>query len=182
MPKKELGNWISSHQKEVESVKRVIYLLSKYFPLSGIEETKYSDNNDIKGIDLILFPNQTFTDITGFPTINVQVKSSETGLDGFLTKGKKINGENGKEWRERRLVVLNATWHEESLLADFVAQVGNLMGIYGCPEMDGFVEQLDPYVKQCYHRTVNQDLLRLFKREDMYAWVAGRSGNGNYGR
>jgi hypothetical protein len=173
MTKKEIGNWVSSRQVEAESVERVIYTLTKYFPFCGYDETDHNDEEDKIGIDIVFFPDEKFTDLTGFPTINVQVKSSETGLNGFFNQGKKINGAEGYEWRQKRLVVLDAHWHEESLIADFVAQVGNLMGIYFSPEMSQFVNQLDPYVQQCFRRTVIKGILTEYNREEMYAWVSG---------
>jgi hypothetical protein len=172
MAHKEVENWVSNRQIEMESINRVIYTLSKWFPLCGIEKTiKDSATEDFVGIDLILFPNETFTEITNFPTINVQVKSSEVGLDGFLEKGKRINGEEGFEWQKRRLVVLDGGWGEEPLIADFTAQVGNLMGIWNSPfEMEAFIGKLDPFVRQCYHRTMAKGILHMYKRTEMYAW------------
>ena len=166
--------YVSQRAKEAQSVARVSNLLIEHFHFCGVEETIHDDDDDKRGIDLFAFPDKRFTELTNFPIMAVQVKSSEIGLDGFYQKGKRVNDREGYEWRKMRLVVLNGSWVQETILADFIGQTANLVGIWGDDEkMDAFVKQLDDYPQQCFHRTMAKGLIRQY-RESLYDWVAGR--------
>jgi hypothetical protein len=166
--------YVPNRAIEAQSVARISNLLIDHFHFCGVEETEHFDSDDKKGIDLFAFPDKKFTQLTDFPIMAIQVKSSEIGLEGFYEKGKRIYGREGYEWRKMRLVVLNGSWAQETILADFIGQTANLVGIWGDNEkMDAFVGQLDDYPQQCFSRTMAKRLLQQF-REPLYDWVAGR--------
>jgi hypothetical protein len=171
MSHKNLENYVSSKERACESVARISFLLLKYFPLDGIDETKPGDDDDLEGTDLFLFPNREFTDLTDCAVIRVQVKSSETGLKKFVENGKQFFGLSGEEWRDRKLIVLNGQWSETTIIADFVAQLANLRGILNNPfEMEVFLNALGEYPQTCYRHAINQGLLEQYRGE-LYRWV-----------
>ena len=166
--------YVSNRAIEAQSVARISNLLIAQFHFCGVEETEHFDSDDKKGIDLFAFPDKEFTALTDFPMMAIQVKSSEIGLEGFYEKGKRINGREGYEWRKMRLVVLNGSWAQETVLADFIGQTTNLMGIWGDSEkISAFVGQLDEYPQQCFSRTMAKGLLEQY-RGALYDWVAGK--------
>jgi hypothetical protein len=166
--------YVSERAREAESVGRITHLLMTHFHFCGVEETQHFDKDDKCGVDLFLFPDMPFTELTGFPIMRAQVKSSEAGVDGFYEKGKKINGLEGHEWRQRKLVVLNGSWAQETILADFMGQTANLMGIWDDPvKLNDFVNAFDEYPRLAFRRTAAKGLLKQY-REPLYDWVAGR--------
>lgn len=78
---------MSSREKEKESVERIQMLLGnkKYFPwITGMRTTKNFDAEDMAGVDMVLEVSEHFAEITELPTLAIQIKSSETGVDQFV--------------------------------------------------------------------------------------------------
>jgi hypothetical protein len=179
MPQTERGGYLKNDRvpcnvRESESVFRISTILLKHFPIASFKETEHFDHLDKRGVDLILLPESLFSQMIGMEEINVQVKSSETGLDGFFSKGKKINGCDGKQWRELNLVALNGQWPEDMITADFFYQLINLIGIPDNEfEINDLLDFLKPYVRQSYARAMAKGLLDQYRGE-MADWVRGK--------
>lgn len=172
---KSIENWVSSAERGAESVATVVRLFSnkKLFPwITAIEETEKFSSEDRRGFDLIFTLDNIFAELTGLPVVRVQVKSSETGVDGFLAKGKKLNGYTGRQWYEDGLILLNGSWAQESIIADFIAQLINLIGIWGNEyEMKDFLGNIHPGVVSVFEGVMAKGLLEQSYRTEMIKWV-----------
>jgi hypothetical protein len=173
-----------------ESLCRVETLLSqiRFSPGGGLvaeivdqwERTVDFGASDRAGIDLVMTLSPEFGEFVGLVKLNLQVKSSEAGVEQFANTGRKKFGSTGEEWRRMNLILLNGQWVDGSIVADFLVQLSNLIGIYGDEvEMGDFVACFDKVTVTNYgHHYPQVEQYRCHLLE----WVAGRPRKDEGGR
>ena len=116
------------------SIENVVSALSNSDIFPWIERcliTGHNSDCDIAQIDLILFADQDFTNITGLDTITVQVKSAEhdmTWFQGVVGANGKIHNakflhHTSREWVAVNLTFLDGQWPADLIAADFMFQI-----------------------------------------------------------
>jgi hypothetical protein len=176
----------SFREKCEDSVVHILQLISRigFSPSRNVEmipmvadaiRTEDYSPEDRAGTDIEVVFSREFADFTGFEKVGVQSKSSEVGVDVFTTKGQKKFGDNGSAWIEAGRILLDGQWADNAVIADFLVQLMNLMGIWGKEdEVTDFLSCLDQDTVTAY----NHAYLQIDQyRSGLLSWVAGKSEN-----
>ncbi len=172
------------HQKErgEDSVTHVLQLVSRinFSPSRSVEMAPIAVNlrrtedfsvEDRSGTDIEVTFVGDFASFTGFSRVGIQCKSSETGVNVFAAKGEKKFGEKGDAWIEVGRILLDGQWADNAVVADFLIQLMNLMGIWGNKEeVADFLSCFDQETVTAFNRAYLQ--IEQY-RAGLLAWVAG---------
>lgn len=170
----------ADRSRERESVNRIINILWHNFPfIASIAETDKWSVEDKNGIDLVLSLRSQAADTFGFAQINIQAKSSESMIETFFENGKQIEKQYGHNWRDTKLIILNGQADEQFIIADFLAQLINLLeALDQNAAIDELISWLGEEVYEIYEdavypeqvETIMQDTYQAL-RGPILAWV-----------
>lgn len=167
----------------LELVSRICFSPSKNVEMTPLAKelrrTEGFSAEDRAGTDIATIFTDEFAQFTGFAEVGIQCKSSETGVDVFAATGERKFGEKGDAWIEAGRILLDGQWVDNAIIADFLIQLMNLMGIWGSEdEVADFLSCLDQVTVTAYNRAYLQ--IEQF-RGGLLAWVAGRPQTVNGG-
>lgn len=160
------------YERGVQSEENVYQVLKQSFTfIDYIRKTERFSDEDIEGIDLILYLNRRTFALLGFSQISVQVKSSQSFIKQFFKKGVHFKRQGKFDWIERKLVILNGQESEEFIVADFLIQVINLLkALNGERLIPDFLQLIDQDLIDNYVQLSRTNLYQEL-RQEIINWI-----------